>query len=115
MSQTKTGVVISAQSRQEVIVDDLVHALQLRERELAREQLEANRLVADLAAQALERHLQDAPVVEGEGRQIADPKPGCVGRVGRRFFGTTVAFRTSSTNRSRAISRLRAWDRVSSH
>jgi hypothetical protein len=43
-------------------------------------------------------------------RRSTDPR---VGFVGRRFFGTTVARFTRSASRSRAISRLRAWDRSS--
>src|SRR4051812_45873559 len=54
---------------------ELVEVLQLRERELFRQQLEADRLIAQLAAQARERRLQNVGVIEGKARSVVDAEP----------------------------------------
>src|SRR5690349_5818001 len=60
----------------------LVEGLELRERELRRQELEADRAVADLAAQSFERHRDDAFVIESERRELVDGKPRRVARIG---------------------------------
>src|SRR5690606_33118742 len=62
--------------------DGLVDALQLAERELGRQELEGDRRVLGLVAQALERVVDDAAVIEGQRRKLVDRMPGDRGRVG---------------------------------
>src|SRR5215510_13687137 len=64
---------------------ELVEMLKLRERELLRQQLEADGLIAQLAAQPRERRLQNLGVVEGEPRDVVDAEPRRVARVGGRM------------------------------
>src|SRR5690348_15400299 len=54
---------------------ELVEVLKLRECELLRQQLEADRLIAQLAAQTRECRLQNVGVVEGEARSVVDAEP----------------------------------------
>src|SRR5688572_11100678 len=59
----------------------LVQPLKLREREARRQQLEADRLVADLAPQPAHRRVEHAGVVERERRAVADGEPLGIGGV----------------------------------
>src|SRR5689334_19781005 len=61
----------------------LVEVLQLRQREFPRQQLEADRLIAELSTQSLQSELQDLRVVEGEARRIVHAEPCRVTRVSR--------------------------------
>ena len=54
---------------------ELVQVLELREREFLRQQLEADGLIAQLAAQPLERRLQDVRVIEREARHVVHAEP----------------------------------------
>lgn len=57
---------------EELAEDGFVEALELGEGEFRREELEADGLVGELAAEAGERGGEDVDVVEGERREIAD-------------------------------------------
>ena len=70
---------------QRPLQDRLVKVLKLRERELRRQQLEADRLIADLALEPLQGHPQDLRVVEGQRRRVGDGEPGRVAGVGGRL------------------------------
>src|ERR1043165_9341341 len=63
--------------------DDLVQPLQLCEREPRRQELEADRGVAPLAAQPLVRAADDLVVVERELGQVVEREPADAHRVGR--------------------------------
>ena len=61
---------------------ELVEMLKLGERELLRQELETDRLIAQLAAQAHERRLHDVGVVEREAREVVHAEPSGIARVG---------------------------------
>jgi hypothetical protein len=64
--------------------DDLVEPLQLGQREPRRQQLEADRRVAGLAAQPLVRARDDVVVIERQLGQIVEREPADAHRIGRR-------------------------------
>ena len=65
--------------------DRLVQRLELRQLEPLGQHLEADRLVADLRAQALERDREDLVVVEREAARVLHGKPARRARVGSRL------------------------------
>src|SRR4051812_7185540 len=73
----------------------LVELLQLGQRELRREQLEADGLVTHLSLQPLQRHTEDFFVIEGEPGGVPDGKPGGLAGVGRRAHAVVGQFHQS--------------------
>ena len=63
--------------------DGFVEGLELAERELGREELEADGFVAEFATQALEGGMKDLSVIKGEGGYLADGEP--LGIIGVRI------------------------------
>src|SRR5262249_22866377 len=70
--------------------DGLIQMLELRERELRRQQFETDWLVTHLGLQPPQRHSEDLPMVERQARSRERGKPVHVPRVRGRFHAVVT-------------------------